>query len=85
MNSVDSDPSESECFCSDFQTEAKGKCEDRGFTWFQCPEDYPHADSKVRNGLAKIPVCYSNLDYALRGYGPKGSWCDLIFALTVEP
>ena len=61
-------------FCSDFKSEHESSCTSKGFSWFKCPEDFPHADSKVRNGMAHIPVCYTDRQYSLKGYGPPGSW-----------
>lgn len=61
--------------CSNFRSETKEGCEGAGKTWFKCPEDFPHADSAVRGGVAHIPVCYTDSSYAERGWGPPKSWC----------
>ena len=60
--------------CTDFKSEDELTCLSKGFTWFKCPEDFPHADSKERNGMAHIPVCYTDRHYAEQGYGPPRSW-----------
>jgi hypothetical protein len=63
--------------CTDFRSETRDACEQRSGpgAWFPCPENYPHADSKKRNALSHIPVCYKDRRYAMAGKGPPGSWC----------
>ena len=63
--------------CVDFESETKADCDKRNGDggWFQCPEDYPHADSKVKNNRAQIPLCFVDKGYAAIGKGPAGSWC----------
>jgi hypothetical protein len=61
--------------CTNFRSESEQGCKDAGHKWFQCPEEFPHADSSVPQGRAKIPLCYSRKSYAKGGKGPSGSWC----------
>eukprot|EP00288_Rhodomonas_lens_P018628 CAMPEP_0177714214 /NCGR_PEP_ID=MMETSP0484_2-20121128/13347_1 /TAXON_ID=354590 /ORGANISM="Rhodomonas lens, Strain RHODO" /LENGTH=267 /DNA_ID=CAMNT_0019226143 /DNA_START=145 /DNA_END=944 /DNA_ORIENTATION=- len=61
--------------CSDFSSEHQTSCEASGNTWYDCPEDFPHADSKIRAAKVHIPVCYTRREYAEAGKGPSRSWC----------
>eukprot|EP00286_Rhodomonas_abbreviata_P024198 CAMPEP_0181307922 /NCGR_PEP_ID=MMETSP1101-20121128/11160_1 /TAXON_ID=46948 /ORGANISM="Rhodomonas abbreviata, Strain Caron Lab Isolate" /LENGTH=285 /DNA_ID=CAMNT_0023414215 /DNA_START=191 /DNA_END=1045 /DNA_ORIENTATION=- len=61
--------------CTDFTSEDRRTCEANGYSWYKCPEDFPHADSKIRAAKVHIPVCYTQHRYAEAGKGPPKSWC----------
>ena len=65
--------------CVDFTSETKESCERRNgkepTPWFACPENFPHADSKIKNNRAGIPLCFTDRRFARAGSGPPGSWC----------
>ena len=70
------------CFLStsaSVTSETKESCERRNgkepTPWFACPENFPHADSKIKNNRAGIPLCFTDRRFARAGSGPPGSWC----------